>query len=309
VSFLAPERLWLLLLVPVLLLGYLLVQRRSRRHAVAFSNSALLASVSKSRLRWRQHLAAVLAIATLAAAIVVFAKPSGTSTIPRRSSVTVVLTIDVSLSMSASDLLPSRIAAAKRTASQFVRRLPSDYKVAVVSFAQHADVVVAPTTRRSAIYAGIDGLGLKEYTATGDGIFAALGVAKQSLAPTMIVLLSDGARTVGRSQVVAARTAKRQGVPIYTVALGDAGTTITANGQTLPVPVALGQLRQIARISGGKSYTAATVQDLAGAYRDVTGTVLYERVPVDAAGEYLGFLLVLALLSALAGLSVTARWP
>ena len=120
---------------------------------------------------------------------------------------------------------------------------------------------------------------LHEYTATGEGIFTALGVVKQALAgtqgspgnklPAMIVMISDGKRTVGRSQVLAAQAAKAQGVPVYTVALGTPNATVTSHGQVIPVPVEIGELRQISAISGGKAYVASSPADLLKAYKDV----------------------------------------
>jgi Ca-activated chloride channel family protein len=305
--------------VPALVGLYVVLQRRRTRRAVRFTNIALLDTIAPRRFNWRQHAAVLLALLTLGGAIVLFAKPSGLAKVPRRTSVTVVLTMDVSLSMAATDVAPNRITAAKRTAVTFLDRLPGDYKVGVVSFAQYATVVVAPTTNRIQVTNAINGLRLHEYTATGEGIFTALDVVKQSLAgtagspgskqPAMIVMISDGKRTVGRSQVLAAHAAKEQGVPIYTVALGTAHATVTSHGQVIPVPVEIGQLREIARISGGKAYVAATPEDLLNAYKDVNGRLFYELERTDVTSRYVGWLALLALLSAGAGLSLAARWP
>jgi Ca-activated chloride channel family protein len=319
VSFLEPARLWLLLLVVALVVLYVVLQRRRSRYAVRFTNLSLLDTVAPRRVNWRRHVAVALAVCTMAFAIVLFAKPSGVAKVPRRSSVTVVLTIDVSLSMAATDVSPNRITAAKETAKTFLGRLPGDYKVGLVSFAQYAQVVVPPTTNRAEVVNAIDGLTLHEYTATGEGIFTALGVVKQSLAgaktasgskvPAMIVMISDGKRTVGRSQVAAARAAKAQGVPIYTVALGTPNATVTSHGQVIPVPVEIGELRQIARISGGKAYVAQSPADLLNAYKDVNGRLFYENERTDVASHYLGWLVLLSMLSAGAGLFVASRWP
>ncbi len=318
-TFLEPVRLWLLLVVPLLVLGYLLLLLRKRRYAVRFTNLSLLKTVAPRRLNWRQHLAVALALLTLAFAIVLFAKPSGLVKVPRRTAVTVVLTIDISLSMAATDVPPNRISAAKRTAKEFLTKLPADYKVALVTFARHADVVVPPTVDRTRVDQAITALQLKEYTATGEGIFTALDVVKQSLAesrpppggkvPALIVLISDGKRTVGRSQILAAHAARRQGVPIDTVALGTPYGTIVTQGEQVLVPVEVQQLRQIAAISGGKAYVATSPGDLLSAYKDVDGRLVYETERTDATSHYVGYLVVLALLSTAAGLVVATRWP
>ncbi|MDT7574612.1 MAG: Ca-activated chloride channel [Pseudonocardiales bacterium] len=318
-TFLEPVRLWLLLVVPVLVAVYVLLQRNRSRRAVLFTNLALLDTVAPRRMNWRQHVAVLLALLTLAGALVLFAQPSGVVRVPRRTAVTVVLTMDVSLSMQATDVPPNRITAAKVTARKFLDALPGDYKVGLVSFAQYAKIVVAPTTNRTAVTRAINSLTLHEYTATGEGIFTALGVVKQALAgtqgspgnklPAMIVMISDGKRTVGRSQVLAAQAAKAQGVPVYTVALGTPNATVTSHGQVIPVPVEIGQLRQISAISGGKAYVASSPADLLKAYRDVGGRLVYEKERTDVTSRYLGWLVLMALLSTAAGLFVAARWP
>ena len=319
-NFLEPQRLWVLLLVPVLVGLYVLLQYRRSHYAVRFTNLALLDTVAPRRVNWRQHVAVLLAMLTLGFAIVLFARPSDIVTVPRRAgvTVTVVLTMDVSLSMHADDVAPNRITAAKRTAKEFLTQLPPAFEVSLVSFAAHADVVVRPTVSRRQVAKAIDGLQLAEYTATGDGIYSALDVVKQSLGttdapsgqlPAMIVLISDGHRTTGRSQVAAAQAAEAQGVPIYTVALGTEEGTITTNGEIVPVPVEIDQLQQIADISGGKAYVAQSPDDLLSAYEDVDGRLVYSKERQDATSQYTGYLVALTLLSTAAGLFVASRWP
>jgi Ca-activated chloride channel homolog len=317
-SFLEPQRLWLLLLIPALVLLYVVLQYRRSHYAVRFTNLALLDTVAPRRVNWRQHVAVLLALLTLGFALVLFARPSDVLKVPRKTGVTVVLTMDVSLSMESNDVNPDRITAAKETAKEFLTQLPPAFKVALVSFARYATVVVPPTVDRPRIRSAIDGLRLAEYTATGEGIYTALDVVKQSLGtteassgklPAMVVLISDGARTVGRSQVSAATAAKAAGVPIYTVALGTPEGMITSGGQIVPVPVEIGQLQEIARISGGRSYIASSPKDLANAYQDVDGRLVYTKVRQDSTSEYTGYLVLLSLLSTAAGLFVASRWP
>ena len=318
-NFLEPGRLWWLLVVPMLVGVYVVLQRRKTHYAVRFTNMALLDTVVPRRLNWRQHLAVLLALLTLAFAIVLFAQPSKLLRVPRDTGVTVVLTMDISLSMQALDVDPDRITAAKDTAKEFLSNLPPQFQVSLVSFARNAQVVVPPTVDRQEVSSAIDALQLQEYTATGEGIYVALDVVKQSLGtsaaaadsklPAMVVMISDGARTVGRSQVTAAQAAKEQGVPVYTVALGTPNGVITTRGEVVPVPVEIQQLQEIADISGGKAYVAESPDDLLKAYEDVDGRLVYTRERRDATSEYIGYLVLMAALSTGAGLFVASRWP
>lgn len=320
-DYLAVERLWFLLLVPVLLVLYIALQRRKGRIAVRFTNVALIDTVVKRQVNWVQHVAVALALLTLAFGITLFARPTKDMKVPLNldSEVTVVLTIDVSLSMSATDVEPDRITAAKSTAREFIDQLPSNFKVGVVSFSKVANVDIPPTKDHQAAILAIENLRLSEYTATGEGIFSALAVIQQDLAatgsdtadkpPAFMVLISDGARTIGRSQVGAAQAAADARIPIYTVALGTPDATITSNGRVIPVPVEIPQLEEVAKISGGKSYVAETPNDLVKAYSSVDSQIRYVDERGDATSEYMGYLVLLALLSTGAGLSVAARWP
>jgi Ca-activated chloride channel family protein len=321
VSFLAPERLWLLLVVVGLVGVYALLLRRKSQYAVRFTNMALLDTVAPRRVNWRQHLAVALALLTLAGVVVVFAKPSKLERVPVsvKTEVTVVLALDVSLSMGATDVAPSRIAAAEDAAKKFLTNLPSTFKAGLVTFAGNATVVVPPTTDHERVIAALRGLKLAERTATGEGIYTSLDVIKQELGsakpdasghvPALILMLSDGYRTAGRDQNDAARAARAQGVPVYTVALGTAEGIVTAQGQTVSVPVKSDELKQVSRISGGKAYNASTPSDLLNAYKAVGNQLVYTTQRHDATSDYIPYLLFLALLSTGAGLFVATRWP
>jgi len=320
-DFLAPGRLWFLLLIPVLVGVYVLLQYRKGHYAVRFTNLALLDTVVPRRVSWRQHAAVGLAMLTLAFAIVLFAKPSKEIEVPLslNSEVTVVLILDVSLSMSATDVDPDRITAAKDTATKFIDKLPANFKVGLVSFAKVATVEIPPTKDHQAAVDAVKGLGLAEYTATGEGIYSGLQVIQQELGansapvsdkpPAFMVMISDGARTIGRSQVAAAEAAKAQGIAVDTVALGTPDGVIDRQGQSIPVPVEIQQLEEVAQISGGKAYVAETPNDLADAYQDVDGQLTFEKRKADATSEYVGYLVLLSLLSTGAGLFVASRWP
>jgi Ca-activated chloride channel family protein len=323
-TFLEPIRLWLLLLVPLLVVLYVLLQLRKSHYAVRFTNMALIDTVAPRRVNWRQHVAVSLAMVTLGFGIVLFAQPSKVVTIkvPVQVRLPVVLTMDVSLSMGATDVLPSRLASAQRTAKQFIDELPARFEAGLVTFSREADVVVPPTQDNERVKQAIDQLTLDEYTATGEGIYAALDVIEQAtdgvqrpsgddVPPGVIVLLGDGAQTVGRSDLQAARDAKEMDVPIYTVSLGTEDATIISEGQEIPVPAAVDELRQIAELSGGEAYVAESPEELLDAYRSLTQLVAYEERTErrDATSDYVGYLVILALVSTAAGLFVATRWP
>ncbi len=320
-SFLEPHRLWFLLVVPGLLVAYILLQRRKNIYALSFTNMALLDAVVPSRVSWRRHLAVGLALLTLAFGIVLLAQPSKVVRVPAsvKSHFTVVLALDVSLSMAATDVAPSRIVAGEVAAKQFVAQLPPNFEAGLVLFAGKATLAVAPTTDRSAVTKALDGLKLGERTATGEGVYTSLDVIKQQLGqthtdvsahvPALIVMISDGYRTSGRDQNDAARAAKAQGVPIYTVAVGTPSGVVTAQGQMVGVPVKVDELEEISRISGGKSYVASTPDDLLDAYHAVGEQLVYTTQRRDNTSDYLPFLVLLTLLSTAVGLFAAPRWP
>jgi len=317
-NFLEPVRLWGLLLVPVLLAGYVVLQRRRGRYAIRFTNLTLLDTVAPRRVNWRQHLAVGLALLTLAGGVVLFAKPSQNVRVPVSvdSTYTVVMVMDSSLSMGAEDVLPDRHTAATVAAKRFVTELPSNYRVSVVSFAEHATVRLAPTLDHAEALAALGKARLRSYTATGEGIFTAVDVIKSTV-PTgsngrraaFVVLLSDGKSTAGRSPFVAARYAEREGVPIYTVAIGTHHAFIENQGQLIDVRVASGQLKTIARISGGSSYVAGSLEDLTRVYGALNGELQSTLERRDVTSRYLGWLVLLMLLSTVGGLFVASRWP
>lgn len=320
-NFLEPQRLWFLLIVLGLVLLYVLLQLRRGEYAVRFTNLALLDTVAPRRVNWRQHVAVALALLTLAFAIGLFAQPSKIARVPIEvtAEVTVVLTVDVSLSMQADDVSPDRFTLAKSTAIGFLDELPSNFEVALVSFAGAAALDVAPTQDRSKVAAAVDGLQLAERTATGEGIFSALSVIEQEHAqfsgdgaekpPAFIVLISDGHRTVGRSQVDAAQAAAAAAVPVFTVALGTSEGIIESEGQQVSVPVEIDELQEIADISGGRAYVASTPDDLLDAYDSVDTQLDFREQRVDATSDYIPYLLLLCLASTVAGLFVASRWP
>jgi len=313
-SFLEPVRLWCLLVIPLLLALYAVLLRRRHVYSVRFTNLALLNSVLPRRLNWRQHTAVGLALLTLAGGIVLFAKPAKEVQVPLSidTQVTVIIVVDKSLSMGANDVAPDRITAAKSTAKTFVDQIPPDFMAGLVSFAGEATLDVAPTQDRQELNSGIDGLELAERTATGEGIYTALDVIKATSAAknaALIMLISDGSRTAGRSEITAAEAAKAQGVPVYTVALGTSSGQISSVEGVVPVPVRTEQLERISSITGGQSFVAGTPEGLTDAYQSVKGEMTMTTEKRDATSDYLPWLLLLSLVSTSAGLFIASRWP
>jgi Ca-activated chloride channel homolog len=293
-----PGLLWGLLLVPVTLAAYLLAQRRRARYAARFTNLDLLAKVARSP-SWRRHLPAALYLLALTMLLLALARPQAVALVPREQA-TVVLVMDVSGSMNATDVQPTRLTAAQQSAVGFLGQLPAKFRVGLVSFSSTAQILTRPTTDRDAVRNAILSLRAEGATAMGDGIERALelkrppappgstttlpGAAPPSTAPPnpgadlpmVILLLSDGANTQGRTQPLdAARHARQLNVPIYTIALGtDTGMVDIPDEQTgqlrrIPVPPDRFTLRRIAEATNARSFNAPSSKDLKTIYQDL----------------------------------------
>ncbi|MDN5762916.1 MAG: VWA domain-containing protein [Microlunatus sp.] len=315
-SFLAPDRLWLLLLIPLLVGGYLLLvwKRSSKRKAMGQTMFDLVIPKDRS---WVRHVAVGLSILSLLTLTLAFAKPKDQVSVPRERA-TIVVTIDVSLSMEAADVEPNRLEAAKSAAADFVRSLPPKFNVALVSFAGTATTLVPPSLDRGAVTAAIEALRPQPSTAIGEGIYTSLAAIAQvppdptdpeAVAPARIVLLSDGKTQVGRPSDQAAREAREQNVPIYTIAYGTEDGYIEVSGRREPVPVDRVELQRVARISGGQAYTAASAGELKEVYKDIGSSVGKEKVDREVTSRYAGFGLAFAILAAVGLISLGARWP
>lgn len=322
--FVDPDRLWLLLLVAALAAGYVAVQARRRTYALRFSDASLLDTVAPRRPRWRRHLVATTFIAAIASLVLALAGPSRTEQVPRERA-TVVLTIDTSLSMGAEDVDPTRIDAAKAAAIAFLDDAPDTVDVGLVSYNGVPVVRVTPTDDRNIVRSAVQELELGEATATGDAIFASLEALTGVLdragenpdeTPAVIVLLSDGTPTVGRTVEEAVTAAIEASVPVSTVAFGTPDGVVTVpdvnnpgRTVTVPVPVDEPTLRLIANGTGGSFFTAASSDELAAVYRDIGTTVGFEEVDRDVSDWFTGTALVLALLTGLLSLFWFQRLP
>ncbi|HEV2820297.1 MAG TPA: VWA domain-containing protein [Solirubrobacteraceae bacterium] len=282
-SFEWPLALVALLLVPLMAVGYVLVQRARPRYAARFTNLDLLSNVVRETPQWRRHVPPVLFCAALGLLVVALARPHAVVAVPKETA-TVMLVTDVSGSMEAEDVAPTRLRAAQEAALAFAEELPEEVNLGLVSFSETAAVRVPPTDDREAIEQGIENLEADGGTAMGDGLATAVdALADVATAPgesedppAVIVLLSDGESTVGMTQPLqAAVKARELGVPVFAVALGtDAGTvTQTPPGEsfpvTIPVPPDRETLRRIAQITDGESFDALDAERLSTVYENL----------------------------------------
>ncbi len=319
-TFLASWRL-LLLLVPVaLLVAYLLVQRSRRKVAVRFTNVDLLASVAPRRSGWQRHLASAALLGALVLLVIGFAQPARVERTPKQKA-TVILTLDISGSMVASDVSPSRLAAAEQAARGFVNALPSGVQLGLVSFSSSSSVLVAPTADRSAVLAAINNLQAGGGTATGDAIGLSLDTIKAlppaangQKVPAAIVLMSDGTPTIGHNGVSpqqsvndATAAAKDSGVKIDTIAFGTPDGTVVVEGQTLLVPSDPAAMAQIASATGGQTFTAQSASQLKSVYSQIGRVVGYDVHRHEITALFTGIALVMAALAGVASLLWTQR--
>ena len=283
---------WLLLLVGVVLFGavYAVLQLRRHRYVARFSNVELLGSVVPRRPGWRRHLTFALLLIALLVLSLGVAKPTRDKQVPLDNGV-VMLNIDVSLSMEAVDVLPSRIDAARSAAKQFAELLPAKVDLGLVAFSGQADLDATPTLDRSLVIKQIDALKPEASTAIGEAIFTSLQAiqvfiksttpAGQKAPPASIVLMSDGTNTVGRSVESAIASAKQAHVPVSTIAFGTPNGTVTINGQVQPVPADDGQLQSIAQQTGGSFHTAHSEEELRSVYKNINAEIGHRTVHVD----------------------------
>jgi Ca-activated chloride channel family protein len=322
-TFLSPWRLWALVGVVALAAAYVALHRRRAVYALRFASSDLLDVVAPRRPGFRRHVPAGLFVVALAALVVGFAQPAREVRVPRERA-TVVIAIDVSLSMEAADVDPSRLEAAQEAAARFIDELPSSLNVGLVSFAGTAAVLVTPTQDRFPVVTAIENLQLAESTAIGEAIFTSLDALRNApvdgtggVPPARIVLLSDGETTVGRPDAQAVAAANDAGVPVSTIAFGtpqgfiiyDNPETVAVEQEPIAVPVGEDNLQRIADDTGGAFFTASTLEELEAVYDDIGSAIGYEVVEREITDWYVGAGLVLLALTAGASLAWFQRLP
>jgi Ca-activated chloride channel family protein len=323
-TLLSPERLALILLPIALAVAYLLLQRRRARYALRFSSIDLFDSVAPNRPGWRRHAAAGIYLGAIALLVFGMARPVIATQVP--SAATIILAVDVSASMEATDVSPSRLAAAQAAANRFVDVVPPGTRVGLVAFSGSAQVVVAPTANLSSVRAAIGRLKLGPGTAIGDAIFLALqqlpkaerspgsnaatpapgasSTSETGRAAGAIVLLSDGKTTVGRANASAAAQAAAEGVHVSTIAFGTPNGSVVVQGQWIRVPVDAPALQAVARTTGGKFFAAASADQVRAAFEDIgkaVGTTTEDREVAD-------YLVAGALLAAVVAAGASLAW-
>lgn len=320
------EHPWFLLFLVVVaaVVGlYVVMQLSRRKRMLRFANMELLESVAPTRsARWR-HLPAILLVLSMVLFSVAMAAPTHDVRIPRNRAV-VMLVIDVSQSMRATDVAPSRLVAAQEAAKQFADQLTPGINLGLIAYAGTATVLVAPTTNREGTKAAIDKLQLADRTATGEGIFTALQAIAtvgavigggDEAPPARIVLMSDGKETVPsnpdtpKGAYTAARTAKDQGVPVSTVSFGTPYGYVEINDQRQPVPVDDEMLKKIAELSGGSAYTASSLQQLKDVFTTLQEQIGYETIKGDASIGWLRSGALILAVAALGALLLNRRLP
>ena len=302
---------------------YTAAQFARRRRMLRFANTELLESVAPHRPSSWRHLAATLLTIAMLLLTVAMAGPTHDTRIPRNRAV-VMLVIDVSQSMRATDVLPSRMAAAQDASKQFVDELTPGINLGLISYAGTATVLVSPTTNRDATKRGIDTLQVADRTATGEGIFSALQAISTVGAvigggdappPARIVLFSDGKETVPSNPdnpkgcYTAARSAKDQGVPISTISFGTKNGYVEMDDQRQPVPVDDEMMKKIAQLSGGTAYNASSLAELKNVYSTLQEQVGYESARGDASAGWLRLGALVLAAAALAAILINRRLP
>jgi Ca-activated chloride channel homolog len=313
-NFLAPGRLWLLLAVVALLVGYVVVQRQRRHYAARFTNLELLASVAPKRPGWRRHVAAAALLGALVILVTAWARPTRPEQVPRERA-TVMLAIDTSTSMEATDVEPSRVEAAKAAASSFADGMPDRFRLGLVAFNSDARQIVAPTQDHASVRNAIERLRLDSYTAIGEAIFTSLDSLQDVPSRTSnrrlahIVLMSDGDTNTGRSNESAAAAASSRRVPVTTIAFGTDDGTIGSGNDEYNVPVDRDALREIADATKGRFYEAQSADQLSAVYDNIGSSVGFRTEQREATAWFVGIGLVLVIAGAGASLIWTSRLP
>jgi Ca-activated chloride channel family protein len=319
-SFQWPEALWLAAALPALVAAYLYLLGRKKRFALRYPDLALVRQ-AMGAARWRRHIPPFLLLLALAMLILAVARPTAVVTLPAQHE-TVILAMDVSGSMRANDVEPSRLAAAQAAAKAFIADQPGRVRIAIVAFAGTATVAQAPTRNKEDLYAAIDRFQLQRATAIGSAIIVSLAtlfpdagydvvsfsyekkkpvnlkpVPPGSYASAVIILLTDGQRTTGPDSLEAARLAAERGVRIFTVGVGTPqGKIVGFDGWQMHVRLDEETLKGIADVTRGRYFHAGNAADLKNIYRSMNSRLVMETKSTEIGAFFAaaGALLVLA---------------
>jgi Ca-activated chloride channel family protein len=332
--------LWLLLLVPLLIAGYFYILRRKRETALRYASLAMVKEAIGARQRFRRHIPPLLFLIALIALLLTIARPTAVVTLPTQHR-TIILAMDVSGSMRATDVQPNRLAASQAAAKAFVAEQPANVRIGVVSFAGTAAVVQPPTHNREDIVAAIDRFQLQRATAIGSGIIVSLatifpeegidisallygrrgmrgspldpGYKTEKPAPkpvppgsytsAAIILLTDGQRTTGPDSIEAAKMAADRGVRIFTVGFGTkSGETIGFEGWSMRVRLDEETLKTIASMTRGEYFYAGSATDLKKVYESLNARFLLEKKDMEISALFAAAAAIAALASAVLSL-------
>ena len=329
-TFLSPEFLWLLGALPAAVVLYFAILKRRKQAALRFANLAMVKDALGTSLRWRRHVPPALMLLALATMLLAVARPAAVITLPSQHE-TVILAIDVSGSMRANDVEPTRIEAAQAAARAFVHAQPRSTRIGIVAFAGGAALVQAPTNNRTDIVTAIDQLQLQHATAIGSGILASLKAifpdsefevrpprmqhaaaggtrsAKPDFQPVppgsygsaAIVLLTDGQTTTGPDPVEAARLAAQRGVRVFTVGVGTPnGQIITGEGWSMRVRLDEEPLKVIADLTRAEYFYAGTATDLKKIYQSLRSKLVMEKRETEITSLFSALAAIAVLLSA-----------
>jgi Ca-activated chloride channel family protein len=332
--FLWPLMLWLLLLIPALIVLYVLAQRRRQRYALRYASLSLVKEALGRGPGFRRHIPPALFLSGLTVMIVALARPYTLVTLPSQEG-TVILTMDVSGSMRADDLKPSRIEAAKSAARSFVEKQPSGVRIGIVSFSDNAFLVQAPTDDKAAIIAAINRLTPLRGTAIGralltsvDAIFEEANAEGGSLntandptptptpvpqgvyEPAIIVLLSDGESNQGPRPLDVIEEVAARGVRVYTVGVGTAqGTVLRIQGRSIRTRLDEETLKRVAAATDGDYYSATTEKDLIAIYDSLSTHLVFKREQTEITAIFTGVAVVLSLMGGFLSLLWFNRLP
>lgn len=335
-SFLWPQALLLLALIPLGVLAYYAIERRQRRRIAAFGGLRKAPAVATRRLRIRARIPPLLILIGLTVMAVALARPQGLVDLPHQEG-TVILAFDVSGSMAATDLTPTRMAAAKAAARDFVERQPPSVVLGVVAFSDAGVAVQQPSNDQATVLAAIDRLAPERGTSVGHGILASLNaiavaaagplvdyysnrspaptpsptpVPAGTHAPAVIVLLTDGENNESPDPLAAAQTAADQGVRIYTVGIGSAaGTNLDLNGFRVHTQLDAAALQQIAQVTGGTYYAAADAQSLRSIYENLDTQLVIRAEKIELTPIFAGVSMAFLALGALCSFAWLGRLP
>jgi Ca-activated chloride channel family protein len=327
-TFLWPELLWLMLVLPLLLAAYIFVLRRKKKLALRYASLGLVREAMGAGQRIKRHIPPALFFVALAAMLFALARPQATITLPTQHE-TVILAMDISGSMRATDVEPNRLIAAQNAAKEFVNEQPENVRIGVVAFAGTATVAQAPTRNREDVIAAIDRFQLQRATAIGSGIIVSLAalfpeqgidvgeltygnpkknektasllkpVPPGSYASAVIILLTDGQRTTGPDSILAAKMAAERGVRVYTVGVGTPeGKIIGFEGWSMRVRLDEETLKQIASITHGEYFYAGNAVDLKKVYQALNAKLVLERKKTEVTALFAGLAALFAVISA-----------